>query len=194
MDQIRTSFKKHHKLLLFLSIVFIIGLFSGFIYFNVVKDSVLINLKDELFSLTFNSNNFVFHSIVLSIVIIFSFLAIGSILGLFIYFYEAMSVGFILGAFFSYYGVSGFVYGIIYNLIFKILYLLCFTVILIKAFNFSKNVIGYFLLKKDGSLKNLAISNFISIIKFLLIIILNDILLLLIGNNLIEMFGFLIGK
>lgn len=194
MNYVWTSLKKHHKIMLFLIIVLVVGLISGFIYFNLVKENIVINLKDELLNLDFNLNNFIFHGIVLSIIILFSFLIIGNVFGLFVYFYEAMSIGFILGSFFSYYGFSGFVYGIIYCFLFKIVYLICLTLILVKVFNLTKNIVGYFLLKKDGVLKELAISNFITIIKLFFVIICSDIFLLFLGNNIMQIFGFLIEK
>lgn len=194
MSRIRTSLKKHYKLLIFLLIIFIIGLISGFIYFNLINDNIVINLKEELLSLAYNTDNFIFHSIILSLIIIFSFLLIGSLFGLFIYFYEGMSIGFIFGAFLSFYNVSGFIYGLFYCLIFKVVYVLCFTVILIKVLNFSKNIIGYFILKKDMGLRNVAIDNFVAIIKCLFLILINDIILLFMGDNLISIFSFLISK
>ena len=99
MRKVWTSFNKSKKIILFLFIIFIIGLISGFIYFNLIKESIVIDLKAELFDLTLSFSNLIFHCIVLSIIVIFSFMLIGTFCGLFVYFYEAMSIGFVISAF-----------------------------------------------------------------------------------------------
>ena len=192
MNLIRTSLKKYYKYIIFFISVLAVGLLSGFIYFNLVKGNIVIDLEKELLQMNFSANNMLYHIIILSILCFAVFWVLGIVLGMFLFFYEAMSIGFILGAYFSYFGVSGMIYGLIYSLIFKSIFIILFSVILIKAISFTKNMIGYFLLKKDSSFKNIAINNFITIIKYCFFIIVNDLFLILLGNKIISIFSFLI--
>ena len=117
---------------------------------------------------------------------------IGSLFSLFLYFYEALSIGFIFAAFFSLEGVSGLFYVLIYVILFKTVYIIFISLILIKSFNVSRNIIGYFVLKKEANLKNLAANNFIDIIKYSVVVLIYDIFLTFLGNNVLSIFSFLI--
>jgi len=186
-----TSLKKRKKAMLFLSILFILGLVSGFIYFNKINDTIVINLQEKLLDIKFNSNIW-FHIIFLALIFFFSALLIGSLFGLFVYFYESLSIGFIIGVYFSYGGLAGVMYSIIYVLIYKAFYIFFLSVILIKTFDIGRNLIGYFVFKKDDELKNKVIINFILIIKLALFIIIYDLFLTFFGNNILSIFSFLI--
>lgn len=192
MNIFGTSLKRYYKYIIFLIAIVGVGIISGFIYFNVVKENIVIDLEKELLSMTFSNNNLVYHFIVLSILCFSTFLILGIVFGLFVYFYEAMSAGFVLGALFSYFGISGFIYGVLHVLIFKSVFIALFSLILIKIINLSKNIVGYFLLKKDSSIKDAAVSNFITLIKYCFFIILNDLFLVFFGNKIISIFSFLI--
>ena len=192
MDYLWTSLKKYHKLILFLSIILLIGFVSGFIYFSFVKNDIVIDLKSELFNLEYNWINILYHGIILAIIILFSCFIIGNFIGFFVLFFEAMSIGFLLNSFLINYGISGLIYGIIYFLLFKVAYLLCLMILLINLIYLTKNIIGYFLLKKDGDLKELAIKCFLKALKMLGIIMIIDLFLLIVGKNIIGLFSFLI--
>lgn len=192
MKNFRTSLKKHYKFIIFLCVLFIIGLVSGLIYFNVINDNLVIDLEKELLNINFAGNNLVYHVIILGILLFTTFLIFGVSLGLFIYFYEVMSIGFMIGAFFYFFGLSGLFYGIIYALVFKGLYLLLFSYLLLKLINVSKNIVGYFVLRKENNLKISAINNFVIVIFISVIILVNDIILILIGDKIMSIFTFLI--
>ena len=192
MKNFRTSLKKHYKFIIFLCVLFIIGLVRGLGYFNVINDNLVIDLEKELLNINFAGNNLVSHVIILGILLFTTFLIFGVSLGLFIYFYEVMSIGFIIGAFFNFFNLSGLFYGIIYALVFKGLYLLLFSYLLLKLINVSKNIVGYFVLRKENNLKISAINNFVIVIFISVIILVNDIILILIGDKIMSIFTFLI--
>lgn len=191
MINIWTSLKKHKNIFFFLSIIIFIGIISGFIYFYKVNDSIIINLKTNLTNLSFESN-IIFHIIFLAIILFFSLLIIGPFIGIFFAFYEALSIGFVFGVYYSTMGLSGLMYSVMYILLYKTVYLLLLTKILVASFAVSRNIVGYFLFKKENSLKDSAISNFLVIIKYSIIILLYDLFLIFFGNNIISIFNFLI--
>ncbi len=191
MNRVWTSLKKYRKWFLFLNSIFVIGIIAGFIYFNKVNNNIVINFQENLLDIEFNSN-IIYHIIFLAVVIFFSLFVIGSAIGLFLYFYEALSIGFIFGAFFSAAGFTGFLYSLIYVVVFRLVYIFLLSFILIRSFNLSRNIIGYFVLKKENSLKNLAISNFLAIIKCSGIILLYDLFAHFLGNSILSIFDFLI--
>jgi len=192
MKTIRTSLKKYNKIILFLVIIFLIGLVSGGIYFSLTQESIVIDLEKELLNLSYSSNNMVFHVVILSLIVISSFFVIGNVVGWFIYFYEAMSIGFMISSYLTYFGIKGVLFAFLYTLIFKLVYVISLTIVLIKLFYFSKNIIGYILLKKDSYLKESAVANFIMVIKMFGIIFISDILLVFTGEYLTNLFSFLI--
>jgi len=186
-----TSLKKHKKMVLFLNIIFIIGLIVGFVYFYYVKDEIIVNIKDDIIHTSFSSN-IKYHIAFLSLILFFNLLLLGPFLGVFLFFYEAFSIGFIFAVFFSFGGVSGFIYAMVYILIFKLLYVILLDFILIKSFLFLKNYVGYFLLKKDSMLKTYASKNYLSVFKYSVSVIFVDSLVELLGNSILGMFSFLI--
>lgn len=192
MKIIGTSFKKYNKIILFLMIIFFIGLVSGGIYFSLTQESIVIDLEKELLNLGYNSNHMIFHIVILSLIIVSSFLVIGNVVGWFIYFYEAMSIGFMISSYLTYFGVSGAMFALLYTLIFKLVYVVSLTIILVKLFYFSKNIIGYLLLNKDNYLKESAIANLSIVIKMVGIIFISDILLVFTGEYITNLFSFLI--
>lgn len=173
-------------------IIFFIGLVSGGIYFSLTQESIVIDLEKELLNLGYNSNHMIFHIVILSLIIVSSFLVIGNVVGWFIYFYEAMSIGFMISSYLTYFGVSGAMFALLYTLIFKLVYVVSLTIILVKLFYFSKNIIGYLLLNKDNYLKESAIANLSIVIKMVGIIFISDILLVFTGEYITNLFSFLI--
>lgn len=191
MKKIWTSLYKARKSLIFLGIIFLIGLLVGIIYFGKVNDTIVSNIQENLLNTHFNSN-IQYHIIFFSIIIFFSFCGLGASIGLFLYFYEALSIGFVLATYFSVGGFSELIFAIIYVILYKFVYVLLLSLILIKSLNLSKNILGYFILKKDCDLKNMAITNFLIIIKYCFIAIIYDIFLEFFGNSILGIFNFLI--
>lgn len=181
----------YKKSFVFLGIVFLIGVIAGVIYYYKTNESIVTNLQINLTEIKFNSN-IIYHIIFLSIILFFSIFVLGSIIGLFLFFYEALSIGFIITMFFNCFGLSGMFYSIIYVIIFKFVYVLLLSIIVVKSFKLSRNVVGYFVLKKDESFRELIIINFIKIIKLSASILLYDIFLVFLGNYILSIFNFLI--
>lgn len=191
MQRIWTSLKQHKNILVFLSIISLIAIIIGILYFNKVNDSIIENLKIDFTNINFSSN-ILYHIIFLSVILFFSFSIIGSILGIFLFFYEFLSIGFLISLFFSYFGVGGVIYSLIFVILFKLVYIVYLSQIIINSFYLCKNVLGYFLLKKDNDLKKCIIVSFSTVVKYSIILLLYDLFLMLCGNAILGIFDFLI--
>lgn len=184
------------KFWLFLGIIFIIGLVSGLIYIylipaenqEIIKTSIT-NFFQNLESL--HINNIGAHVLVIPLLIISAILIIGVPLAIFYLFYNGFLVGFTISNFTICLGFKGFIYSLIYVLITKLVYLFFLTILitsLIKiGFNMSKII-----LKRKNTSKDLILFLFKRVIICFIIILLNDIFLLFLGNNLINIFKFLV--
>lgn len=191
MKMLWTSLKKHKKSMLFINIIFLLGLISGIIYFYMVKDSIVLNLQEELLNVQFSSN-ILYHIIFLAVIFLFSYLGLGVFIGLFLYFYEALSIGFVLATYFSLAGLSGVLYAIIYVTLFKAFYIFLMSLVLIKTFKLVKSIIGYFVLHKDSDMKDSILISSVNIAKYIIIILVYDIFLIFLGNQILSIFNFLI--
>lgn len=191
MKMLWTSLKKYKKSILFINIIFLLGLISGFIYFYMVKDSIVLNLQEELLNVQFSSN-ILYHIVFLAVIFLFSYLGLGVFIGLFLYFYEALSVGFVLATYFSLAGLSGVLYAIIYVTLFKTFYIFLMSLILIKTIKLVKSIIGYFMLHKDSNMKDSILISSVNITKYIIIILVYDIFLIFLGNQILSIFNFLI--
>lgn len=191
MKHIWTSVNRNKNTLLFLNIIFVIGIICGFIYFNYLESEIFINLEKAITNINFNSNLF-YHIIFISVIFLFSILFLGPLIGLFLYFYEAISIGFIIHVFYYYSGISGVIYSVLYVFLFKFIYIVFFAFILLKSMKIFKNVIAFFILKKYDEIKKIIISNYISILKYSVIIFVYDIFIQFCGNSILKIFSFLI--
>lgn len=186
-----TSLKQRKNTIVFLLIIALIAIFCGVLYFYKVNNTIIANLKLDFTNINFSSN-IIYHVIFLSVILFFSFCIIGAILGLFLFFYEFLSIGFLASLFFSSFGVSGIIYCVIFIILYKMLYIICLSQIFINSLYLSKNILGFFLLKKDNDLKKSAIVSFSTIIKYSVFLLLYDFFLSLCGNVLLGIFDFLI--
>ena len=180
MKMLWTSLKKHKKSMLFINIIFLLGLISGIIYFYMVKDSIVLNLQEELLNVQFSSN-ILYHIIFLAVIFLFSYLGLG-----------VLSIGFVLATYFSLAGLSGVLYAIIYVTLFKAFYIFLMSLVLIKTFKLVKSIIGYFVLHKDSDMKDSILISSVNIAKYIIIILVYDIFLIFLGNQILSIFNFLI--
>lgn len=179
---LKKYFKRHKYLLLFLLSLFIIGIASGIILYNIMPEinqtSLTINLdnlKEQL--LNNHLNNISIHLFILLIISLLSITIIGYLIGLFYLFYLGMSIGFTLTFLIKEYALKGLFFSITYNLIFKLIYIIIIIIILIKLFDIVKNIIGFIIYKKDLNLLNNFSHNYLSIIVLIIMNLLNDLFL-----------------
>lgn len=169
--------KNSKNIVLYVAIVIIVSIITGFIY----GINNPIDLTEYLENLNNHNSLFIVHTLVI-IGIFFSTL---SLINLFvesiIFGIEGISIGFTLSLFFHQYKFPGLLYGIITTLVNKGIYLLLLLYLFIISFNYInrilKNILGI-----NNDYINFSIKPLIK--KFMLIIIFS-----LINNTIIYFFG-----
>mgnify|MGYP005809495311 FL=1 len=184
-------FKKNQYFVLFLAVLLIFGIFVG-LYLGVSHIDIL---KEEVTYFVNNISNraynyLFFHFFVFVIGIVTSFLAIGVPFLCTVIFYEGMSIGFLIGIFSVTYGLTGFVFSIIFILITKLFYLICLLFLFSKCLRIARKMIGKYIYKTDPSIIVVHLVKGCALCTFLLVIY--DTLLWGFGNKILPLFNFLI--
>ncbi|MEG1506438.1 MAG: hypothetical protein RR189_02105 [Bacilli bacterium] len=185
------------KFYLFLGLIFVIGIIGGLIFLSVVpevsKTTMITSINNFFIDIkNVNINYILSHAVILSFILILSFLIIGLPIGLFYLFFNGFSIGFIISSFITVAGFKGSLFALIYILITKTVFLFFLTVFIITCIKISIKVIGYYINKKNTIIKEQIIILFKRCLVSLLIIFINDFLIYLIGDNLINIFNFLV--
>ena len=174
--------KNHQYLLLFLIVLFILGIIIGIVLYNVMpavnQTSLTINLdnlKDQI--LNNHLSNIYPHLILLCLISILSLTLVGYFIGLFYLFYIGMSIGFTSTFLLIKYHLKGLIFSILYNIIFKLIFIVILVFILIKLYDIVRNIIGLIIYKKNDALVNNFRHNYISIITLIFINIIADTIL-----------------
>ncbi len=181
------------KFLISLLIIgFIIGIFVYTKQPSVIKESISSELS--LLDVTLKEskqNNFIYHLVLFSIIIVLSLSVIGVPILIFYLFYEGLGAGFLSAGFFKYKKVTGFFYSNIFLIINKLLYFLVIIYIIVNSINYSRKIIVSFSLK-DRLLQDHLFIMFIKNIFALIVILLYDLFLYYLGNKILAYFLFLL--
>lgn len=184
------------KLSLFISIIFIIGLIIGIIFFlcldEASKELILLNINDWLQNIEqYHINAFVSHILILSFLLVSSFIFVGVPFILFFIFYNGFSFGFMVVSLISIFGIRGLLYGLIYGVVTKLVYLIFFGIFTITMLKIVKIILGRLFLSKAINR-----DSFILFLKrifiCIVIIFIYDIILYFVGAKLISIFNFLL--
>lgn len=188
---IKKYFKRHAVILTFLSVIFLISIIVGIILYlkssNETKqyiNQLFQNFKDEL--LNNNINNIYKHLIILLLLFILSFTAIGYLLGVAYLFYEGMSISYSISALCANYALKGFAFGIIYNMFFKFIFIILYIFILLKLFDLVKILLDKVIFKNNINFKGNIKRIVYSVLFIILIIFINDIIIYIFSNFLIK--------
>lgn len=151
---------KNKKYLMFVSIIILVGVCSGIIYYNLLNSEI----KESINYTMLNYNNFRYNNIfkdliIMSLLLVTSLFIIGIPIALFYIFYEGLALGLILNIFSETFNISGLVYGIIYLLINKLLVLILMIFFIKKLIFISRFVVGTIIYKRDTSIKNKLMKN-----------------------------------
>lgn len=197
MSNIRTSIRNNRKLILFLGVLFIIGIVFGIIYYlkqtNSIKD-VLNNELSNLNEIIKNNQNINILNNLLPIFLIFisGFTIIGPILALFYLFYEGMSCGFLISILIGYKGVVGFLYSLIFYAITKFILIVILFYTIIITLKISGKLISCLIYKKDSLTYKFIKNTFLKIIIVIVSLIINNALIYYVGTKILNLFIFLI--
>ena len=194
MNFFRTSSNKH--IIKFLLSLLIVGILVGiYIYLKqptLIKTSVIneLSILKDLLKTT-HQNNFIYHLLLLSIIIFLSIIILGFPIILFYLFYEGVSIGFLITGFFHYQKVSGLLYSLIFILINKLIIYICLIYILINTINYSKKVI-LSIKRKDYKIYEYLFTHIVRMIFVSLVIFAYDIFIYFFGNKIMAYFIFLL--
>lgn len=180
--KLRTSFFKN-KYCLFFVLATLIAIIIGIFYFLNINSSLTINKVDILNQV---KNNSIYHIAFVSIIFFSSFILIGSLIGIFIYFYEIICLTIEAIVLIKLYYFSGLIV-FIGILLFKSIYLLLLIYLISRSFK----ILKYILLRKNYSTDKINIYTKEAIITSLIIITL-EIINLFLGYKLISLITFLI--
>ena len=186
-----TSLNKKMNLLLLgilgigiaMGILFLV--FSG----EASKEIIFLNINNYLQDIP-PVNGIIYHLLILSSLLISSFLVIGIPISIFFLFYNGFSIGFIMAALTNIFSFKGLLYGIIYILITKGLFIFLFLIFIKSLLKISGIIIDG-LVKKD-SIKEKIYYLIIRCIVIIGIILLGDVILYFFGVSILNIFNFLI--
>jgi hypothetical protein len=178
----KKSTLKIKNIFLFVFVVFVFGVICG-IFFYLKQDSTMKDLivntpfGDNIFSLS----NIFYHLFFLLIYLFLSFLFLGSIYLLGLFFFEGLSIGFVISIFFNIYKYKFLYYFIGYFLLTKLIYLIILFVIMLKSIIFTKDYFNYLKSKNSLFLKDLKY-----IIILIFISLLNDLITYFVFNRILN--------
>ncbi|MDD2505018.1 MAG: stage II sporulation protein M [Bacilli bacterium] len=184
------------NLIKFLISLFIVGLFVGlFIYIkqpSLIKTSILSELQNLGSILnSANQNNFIYHILLLSFIMVISILVIGLPIILFYFFYESVSMGFLIASFFHYKKFSGLLYSLIFLIVNKIIIYVALTYIFIMSLRYAKKVI-ISIQRKDYKIYEYIFNHVIKMLFIIAIVIISDIFIYFFSNKILAYFIFLL--
>ncbi len=191
MKQLKLYLKKKKYVLLFLSVLVLLGVAVGFFLslanFSYLKENVL------YFSQNFMNGHFSYlflHFFFLVIALFFSFFGIGIAFLCAFIFFEGISLGLIIGLFSMTYSFSGFCFAILFFLVTKGVYFVFLLFYFMKCLEIARRMIGKFLYKTDPSHFLGRILKACGIV--ILVVFLSDLGIYFLGHKILIFFRFLL--
>ncbi len=185
--------RKHKKYLIFVLTVVLVGIVVGFIYANLQSGNIKANIINTLEGIgTFRYNAIFKDLIIMSLLLVSSFLIIGLPLCLFYLFYEGISLGFLISIFMMTFKIKGLIYILIYLLFNKIITLFIMFFFLKHVINIGRYVIGLIIYKKDSLIKEKIFLNFMTSLKYIIVLFVINIILYFLSYFLMSKFSFLL--
>ncbi len=186
-----TSINK--RLYIFMSVLLFIGVVVGIVFVVTLDEStkeILFLNINEMIQSNIKLNNILLHFISLASLFILSIFVIGAPLDIFFIFYNGFSIGFIISSLTIIFGIKGLLYGVIYVIISKLIFIILLMFFLVTLFKIVKNIIDYFIYKKNN--KETIILLFKKALIFIALIVIFDVILYFTGAKIINIFNFLI--
>lgn len=181
------------KYFLFIGIILVMGIFSGILYYYNIDNNMQSSVINTISNYEINQiNNILKHVIILSILLVSSLVLIGIPISLFYVYYEGISMGFIITIFTTKYGLSGFIYGLIYNIVGSLLFLFLLLFFIKKLFYIAFSLMSFIYQKKQEKLKSTIIINFKNALLLMSLIIVLDIIIYIFSDNILLLFAFLL--
>ena len=180
------------KYLKCVTIVILVGVVFGFLYYHFLNSSV----KENISSTLLEYNNFRYNSIlkdliITSFLLVASFFIIGIPLSIFYLFYEGFSTSFLINIFWISFGIKGLIYSLIYLIVNKLLKFILMIFFVQKQINIGRYIIGMFLYKNKNG-KDKIIINFKNSLYIIVIMLSINIVLFFITPNIFKWLSFLL--
>lgn len=184
MKTIWTSLKNHKSLLLFVSILFLFGIMTGFLFYFKqdlsLRQEIVASLAGLFQNNVFTLKNIFFHLFFLVLLCALLFCFLGLPLYIMYVFFEGISLGFIIPIFVSLYKINFIGYFFAYFFLVKFIYILLLFFFFIKAFQFTKT---YFQCLKNKTYVFMTNLKYILFLSALLL--LNDFFIYFLGNKIL---------
>ncbi len=181
MKTLWTSFKRNKVILLFITIIFLCGVITGFLFYfkqdATIKDSIFLSLTNLFQENVFQYKNIFYHFILLLFLVATLFCFIGVPLLMLYIFVEGISVGFIIPIFFSLFKINAILNFLLYFLLVKLLFLFFLFLLFTKFCRFVSAYISSICRKNYLFMSNLKYIMFL-----ILLILLNDIFIYFVSN------------
>ncbi len=170
--------------IIFFIIILLMALTCGSIYakLNINNELLTNNFLETSNFITINS--FLISIGIISLSILFSFIGVGVLLGLFYLIYQWFTLGFIITLLISKFGIEGLICGILYFIIYKLLISILLISIIIKLAKLFKNLICVYAYKNKinnswflSNIKKLIIIFIVFIIYSLILLVLNKLIM-----------------
>ena len=177
---------KTQKQILLIFVFF--AILIGFLLYKKIDSSVFVDELENLSVQLENAHvNFLFlHFLVLTVLISTSLLVFGLVFFVLYFLWEAICMVYSTLIFANIYGISGFIYGVVYNFVLKFVFLVCLFVIFWKLASLVK---AHFLKKELGdSFKK----QYRMILVGIFVLFLYDVLLYFFGNDLLLKLTFIL--
>lgn len=185
--------EKNKKYLKFVLVIALIGLLFGFFYYHFLSSEVQESIANTLDNYNNFQYNFILKNlIIMSLILVLSFLIIGIPLSVFYLFYESVSIGFLLSIFVASFGLKGLIYALLYILINKILTYILILLFIQKIINIGRLIIGIFVYKRDTLIKDKIIVNFKNSLYIIVFVLIINIILYFISPIIFNYLSFLL--
>ena len=191
MNVIVKYMKKRRTIMLFVSVLLILGIIMGIVIaFNTKNDFIplLTQYKSNIKGLTFI--NLISHFSILCFLLISSILAIGIPLFTMTFFIEGLNIGFLITIFSLTFKLNGFLFALLFILFTNILFLIFLFLLFPKCLEICRNVIGRILYKKDNEIFILRLIGLSLVLIF--IAFTAEFISFLISSHILNIFHFLI--
>lgn len=186
------ALKKNKNIIIFYTIITIIGFISGYKFYSYQEPSLKDNIQERINikeNLSYKTNNIIKDFKDIAIIFIYSILIISTIINIFNIFYKSFQIGFI----FNILTLINIKLSIIYILIYKIIPYIFLIILTHKGIKLTKSILKYIITKNKDEINNIIyhikkffITSFILIsyefIIFLYSEIINNYLLTLLNN------------
>ncbi len=190
MREIKNYIQKKKYILLFLVILFVFGLVVGMIYGGLNLDIVKLQAENFAESINTQGYNYLFiHFFLLVLSLVLSYYSIGIPILCTIVFYEGMSFGFLLLPFTASFGISGFLFSLIFTGITKGIYWIILFFFFLKCLEIARKKIGSFIYKSE---KPNLVTYRNACILFIFLLFFYDGILALFGTKIVSLFSFLL--